>query len=97
MAGQLPEKDVDTGEPFPVLPALWALVLFGRCPPQGQAVPAEAVPAVQGGRVDQNIIAAVATELAHRDLPAEHGSSGDRHVPLLHSTWQFSTVRHILS
>uniref|UniRef100_A0A2D4PFV8 Uncharacterized protein n=1 Tax=Micrurus surinamensis TaxID=129470 RepID=A0A2D4PFV8_MICSU len=67
----IPEEDVDLWEPFPLLPALWTLIPLGRRPPQCQAVPTEAVPAVQGGGVDEDVVAAVARELADRDPPAD--------------------------
>lgn len=59
----IPQQYVDFRKAFPLLAALWALVLARGLPPQSQTVAAEVMAAGQGGGVHQDVVAAVAREL----------------------------------
>lgn len=63
----LPEENIDFGETFPFFSAFWTLCFLRRGPPQSQAVPAEAVPTVQGGWVNQDVVTAVAGKFPNRN------------------------------
>lgn len=69
-----PQQYVDFRKAFPLLPALRALVLVRRFPPQSQTVAAKVMAACQGGGVYQDVIAAVTGELVFRDT----GPGGSR-------------------
>lgn len=62
-----PQQYVDFRKAFPLLPALGALILVRRFPPQSQTVAAKVVAAGQGGGVHQDVVAAVTGELVFRD------------------------------
>ena len=70
MDAALPEENIDFGETFPFVSAFWAFCFLGRGPPQSEAVPAEAVPTVQGSGVNQDVVTAVAGEFTDRNLRA---------------------------
>lgn len=58
----IPQQYVDFRKAFPLLPALWALILVRGFPPQSQTVAAKVMAASQGGWVHQDVVAAVTEE-----------------------------------
>lgn len=87
----IPQQYVDFREAFPFLPALGALVLVGRFPPQRQTVAAKVVAARQGGRIHQDFVTAVTRELLFREPGG--GSPRQRHCRWLRDTvHRFSQV-----
>lgn len=55
----VPEQYVDFRKAFPLLPALWALILVRGFPPESQAMAAKVMSTGQGGGVHKDVVAAV--------------------------------------
>lgn len=61
-AKSIPQQYVDFRKAFPLLPALWALILVRGFPPQSQTVTAKVMATGQGGGVHQDVVATVTRE-----------------------------------